>query len=126
MCAFRFRANTVPITQTAPEYADMTSVMSTYMQNGADYNNVWPNQIASTAGVYSYNYYAMDVCGRTAMATATLDYRCNNPPVPKVKSGVTQSFTVQLGQVRLLVPCVALRFSACAHSLKPLASQQAS
>jgi hypothetical protein len=79
--------------------SDTAKVMMTSTKS-SDLANVWPEQNASTAGVYGWNFNTMDMCGRTATATATLDYRCNNPPVALIVSGTTQSFTVQLGQVR--------------------------
>jgi hypothetical protein len=33
------------------------------------------------AGVYGMKYYAVDVCMKPHVATGTLSYVCNNPPV---------------------------------------------
>ncbi len=97
MCC-RFSRNTETVAASTVGLSDTTNVLMTNVKF-SDQGNVWPAQDLTTSGVYGLNYYAQDVCGRTAMATGSLDLRCNNPPVPLIKSPTTQSYTVQLGQV---------------------------
>jgi len=54
----------------------------------------WPSLNNWQAGVYKLGYYATDMCGRQSSpaAYATLDYRCNNPPVV---SAITSQYTSQ-------------------------------
>jgi hypothetical protein len=95
---FRFARNTGTVASSILGLADTTNVLMTNVTNSND-SSVWPEQNLVTSGAYGLSYFMRDVCGRTAMATGSLDLRCNNPPVPLIKSPTTQSYTVQLGQV---------------------------
>jgi len=56
------------------------------------HNETWPTLYGWQAGVYTLGYSAQDMCGVQHTTSATLDYRCNNPPVV---SAITTTYTSQ-------------------------------